>query len=352
MRDAIRVIVLGTGQMGTGIARIIDQKKGLELVGAYARRKERSGMDLAQALGLDNKPGIAVETDLQALIAKSCPELVIQATCSTLKDAEAEISFFLENAVNVISIAEEMTYPAAASPGTAKSLHDLAVRHEVSLLGTGINPGYVLDFLVLALTGVCSNVSAINAKRINDLSPYGPTVLNTQGVGLTRQEFEAGVADGSVTGHHGFSQSIQMIAARLGWKIDRIEETKEPIISSVRRETPLVTIEPGQAAGCNHTAVAYIDGSPVITFTHPQQVCPEMEGLETRDAIEIFGSPGVRFSGSPEIPGGEGTAALAVNMIPHVLNAAPGLYSMADLPIPSAILGDIRDMINAEDDHG
>ena len=149
-----------------------------------------------------------------------------------------------------------------------------------------------------------------------------------------------------MVGHFGFNESIRMIADTLGWEIERIEQRREPILASKRRETPFVTVEPGEVAGCHHSAVAYCNGEAVITLDHPQQVQPEREGITTGDTIEIRGIPDIRLSGSPEIPGGEGTAALAVNMIPRVLNASPGLYSMAELPVPAAILGDARDSLH------
>jgi 2,4-diaminopentanoate dehydrogenase len=202
--------------------------------------------------------------------------------------------------------------------------------------------------LVITLSGVCSEVQSITAKRVNDLLPYGPTVLASQGVGLTPMPFEQGLEDGTVVGHIGFVQSIHMIAATLGWEIDYIEQTREPIITQTSRATPFIKIEPGQVAGCLHTATAYRKGKPAITLVHPQQVAPQLDGLETGDSIEITGSPNVRLAGSPEIPGGQGTAALAVNMIPRVLSAEAGLYSMADLPVPAAMLGDARSRVHRD----
>jgi 4-hydroxy-tetrahydrodipicolinate reductase len=268
--------------------------------------------------------------------------VAIQATCSRIADAAAEILALLRNGVHVISIAEEMAYPTCASPALADQLHQLALVHKVAVVGTGINPGFVLDLLVIALSGVCANIRSITATRVNDLSPYGPTVLRTQGVGLTAEKFQAGLREGTVVGHVGFCQSIHMIAGALGWEIEQIRETREPIIARVRRETPFVTVAPGEVAGCLHTAVAYQQDTPVITLIHPQQVHPQLEGIETGDTIEICGTPNVRFNGSPEIPGGKGTIALAVNMIPRVLKAVPGLHTMADLPVPGAMLGDAR----------
>jgi len=127
--------------------------------------------------------------------------------------------------------------------------------------------------------------------------------------------------------------------------VERIEEHRQPIIARTRRETPFISVEPGQAAGCYHTATAYRAGRPVITLIHPQQIQPEREGVSTGDTIEIVGNPNVRLAGSPEIPGGIGTVAMAVNMIPTLLNATPGLHTLSDLPAPAAMLGDVRRFI-------
>ncbi len=335
MSEPIRVLLLGTGQMGQGIARLLLQKQGMELVGVVSRSSHRSlsGIELP------------VDHDLAAAIERTAPDIAIQANCSRLQEARGEIETLLQRGVNVISIAEEMAYPRASAPETASQLHQLALDNGVALLGTGINPGFVLDLLIIALSGVCHDIRAIHASRINDLSPYGPSVLDTQGVGLSEEAFYKGLEEGSVVGHFGFNESIRMIADTLGWELERIEQSREPIIASVRRESPHVVVEPGQVAGCHHRAIAYRHGEAVITLDHPQQLQPQREGVETGDSIEIKGRPDIQLSGSPEIPGGEATAALAVNMIPRVLNAAPGLYSMAELPVPAAILGDARERV-------
>jgi hypothetical protein len=346
MAEPIKVVVLGTGQMGAGMIRLLRQKQGVELVGVYGRRAERAGIDVGEALGLGMAIGVWISNDLPSLLDATRPHVALQATCSTMTEAVDDITTLLSRGVNVISIAEEMAYPAHQYPSMAKAIHALATEHRATVVGTGINPGFVLDFLVIALTGVCHTVHAITATRINDLSPYGPSVLTSQGVGLAPEAFIQGVADGSVVGHVGFPESISMIANAIGWQIDHIEQHREPIVSRVKRETPFVMVEPGLTAGCKHTAVAYMNGAPVIRLIHPQQIHPHLEQIETGDIIEIAGEPNLHIASHPEIPGGIGTTALAVNMIPRVMTAAPGLKSMADLPPPAAILGDIRDLMD------
>jgi len=343
--EPVRVMVLGTGQMGGGIARLVLARPGLKLVAVVARRPERRGVELARAIGLGEETGIAIHTDLEAAIRESRPQIAIQATCSTVADALPEITALLRHGVDVISIAEEMAWPATASPDRARDLRQLALAHGASVLGTGINPGFVLDLLVIALSGVCADIRSITATRVNDLSPYGPTVLASQGVGLSPQAFYQGLESGTVVGHFGFDESIHMIAATLGWEIERVEQRRVPIVSAVARQTPFVSIRPGDVAGCHHSAVAFRDGEPAIILDHPQQVLPGAEGVKTGDRIDIAGTPSISLAGSPEIPGGQGTVNLAVNMIPLVLNAAPGLYAMADLPVPRATLGDARQFL-------
>ena len=345
MEGTIRVVVLGTGQMGSGIIKLLLEKQGIEIAGVYGRRADRVGSDVGEVVGLGREIGVKLTNNLSELLEEARPHIAIQATCSKVVQAVDEIKTILNHGANIVSIAEEISYPAYEAPQLADEINKLALEKGVTVVGTGINPGFVLDLLVITLTGVCYSVESITAKRINDLSPYGPSVLTTQGVGITPEAFRKGVKDGSVVGHFGFPESISMIAKALGWKIDRIEQNREPIISNVKRETPFVTIEPGHTAGCTHTATAYMDGRPVINLVHPQQVHPHLEDVQTGDYIEIKGEPDVRFSGSPEIPGGIGTIALAVNMIPQAIKGAPGLKSMMELPAPAAIMGDIRTLI-------
>ncbi len=329
--------------MGSGIARLVLEKPQLELSGIFARRPERAGRDAGPLIGLGRDIGLRISNDLARAVQDSNAQVAIQATCSRVADAFDEIALLLQRGVNVISIAEEMAWPATASPVLAERLDRLDMDRGVSLVGTGVNPGFVLDLLPLVLSGACAEVRAIRAERVNDLSPYGPSVLRAQGVGLTPAQFEAGLKDGTLMGHFGFLQSIHMIAAALRWHIDRVEQTRQPIVSKVRRSTPVITIEPGQVAGCRHSAVAWSSGRQVINLIHPQQIQPELEGVATGDSILIEGTPEIRLSGSPEIPGGLATQALAVNLVPLILDAAPGLHAMNDLPTVTALPGGICD---------
>ncbi len=336
--DRIRVMVWGLGAMGSGVVRLAAVKPALAVVAGVDRDPAKVGLDLG--LVTEGRPmGLHVEGDAVQALSRLKPDVVVIATDSFLRTVGPQVEAAISTGCNVICLAEEMAFPWTVDAGEAERLDRLARQRGVTVLGTGINPGFVLDTLIIALTGVCHEIRRIRAARINDLSPFGPTVMRTQGVGTTPEEFAAGLASGTIVGHIGFQESAAMIAAAIGWHLDRVAEVREPIVATVRRETRYITVEPGQVAGCRHLAFGYQNGDLLLELEHPQQVAPAAEGVATGDYITIDGTPGLSLAIKPEIPGGLGTIAMAVNMIPKVVGARPGLLSMKDLPVPAAMLG-------------
>lgn len=335
----IRILQWGLGAMGSGMARLVLEKPGLQLVAAVDGRPDYVGKDVGEILGVGKSLGVTVTNQPEEVLNKQNVDLVLLATTSWTKQQMPDLRKIITAGLDCISIAEEMSAPEAHNPELAEEIDVLAKQYGVSVLGTGVNPGFVLDLLVVALSGVCHFVERIEASRVNDLSPYGPTVMRTQGVGTTPEAFAAGVADGSIVGHVGFPESIRMISDALGLAVDRIVETREPIISKVYRETPHVQVQPGMVAGCRHIGIGYCGDKEVIKLIHPQQIHPHLEGQDTGDYIHIYGKPEIHMANKPEIAGGIATMGVAVNMIPHVVAATPGLKRMIDLPVPAALMG-------------
>lgn len=338
--EPIRVLQWGLGAMGGGMARLMLEKPGLKIAAAIDSRPEYVGKDLGIVLGTGKNLGVIVTDKPEDVLDKEKIDIAILATTSWTKEQMPNLRQVISAGINCISIAEEMSDAEAQNPELAKELDDLAKKHGVSVLGTGVNPGYVLDLLVVMLTGGCHSVERIEASRVNDLSPYGPTVMKTQGVGTTPEAFRAGVADGSIVGHVGFPESIHMISSALGLGVDRIEQSREPIISKVHRETPHVVVEPGMVAGCAHIGIGYRGDKEVIKLIHPQQIHPQLEDQDTGDYIHIYGKPEIHMAIKPEVAGGIATMGIAVNMIPHVVQASAGLKRMIDLPTPAALMGE------------
>lgn len=347
MKDNVKVAIWGFGAMGSGMARMILNKKGIEIVGVCDMHPDRMGKDIHEVLGVErknNKP-VIINGNIEEVLTEKCCDIVLCATDSYTKDAFPRLKFCLEKKVNVISTAEEMSFPKAQNPELAEELDKIAKANGVSILGTGINPGHIMDLLVIVMTGCMVDVEHIEAKRVNSLSPFGPTVMHEQGVGFTVENFMKGVEDGSMAGHVGFHESVGMIGEALGWKVEKFEQQMKPIVTTVDRKSPYGFAKAGDVAGVNMTGQGYVDGEVKIDMIHPQQIEPEMEGTHTGDYVTIKGTPPINLANTPEVEGGLGTIAMCVNMIPQVINATPGLKTMIDLPVPHAIMGDFRDQI-------
>jgi len=331
--------------MGSGMADMLLKKKGVDIVGAVGRgAKVGKSMYDYMATPRGDRPDILIG-EPEDVIKEGAADVVLCCTDSFTKKAFDRLKFVLEKKINVVSCAEEMAYPKAQSPEEAKKLDDIAKANGVSILGTGINPGLIMDLLVVIMTGCCEEVEHIVSRRVNSLSPFGPVVMNEQGIGISKEEFLDGVKTGKLSGHVGFHESINMIADAIGWKVDKVTQSMEPIITDVERVAPHKTATPGQTAGCAMKGFGYVDGELKIEMDHPQQIEPEQVGVQTGDYVIITGKPNINMVNSPEVPGGIGTIAMCVNMIPHVINARPGLWTMIDLPVPRAIMGDMRDLI-------
>lgn len=345
--ENVKVIIWGFGAMGSGMAKMLLNKKGVEIVGVCDMAEHRVGKDMYEVLGVDiegRKP-VIINSNIEDIVKNTKADIALLATDSFTRKAFDKIKFMLENKINVISTAEEMAYPEAQEPELAKELDRIAKDNGVSVLGTGINPGLIMDLLVVTLTGCMLDVNHIEAKRVNSLSPFGPAVMEEQGVGITVDEFEKGIKDGTLAGHVGFAESIKMIGDAIGWPVEKIETQMAPIVTSVDRKSPHGFAAAGNVAGVNMTGQGYVDGKVKIDMIHPQQIEPEMEGTFTGDYITIKGTPEVNMAINPEVEGGLGTIAMCVNMIPHVINARAGLKTMIDLPVPRAIMGDVRELI-------
>lgn len=343
--ENIKIAIWGFGAMGAGMAHMLYKKTGVDIVGVCDLHPDRVGKSVSHVLGVDKWQDVIIGSDIAKVLDNCDADLCLLATDSFTRGAYDKMQRIMEKGINVITTAEEMAYPQAQEPALAQQLDEIARANGVTVLGTGINPGMIMDLLVVCLTGCMETVEHIEAKRVNSLSPFGETVMEEQGVGISEAEFNQRVAADDLAGHVGFSESVQMIADAIGWKVDKFQQQMKPILTTMDRKSPYGFAAAGHLAGINMTGQGYVDGEVKIDMIHPQQIEPEMEGTYTGDYIKLQGSPEVNMAITPEVDGGIGTIAMCVNMIPHVLNARPGLKTMIDLPVPRAIMGDMRDMI-------
>ncbi|MBC2400009.1 NADP-binding protein [Clostridium tetanomorphum] len=333
--------------MGSGIAKMILGKKGFTIVGAIDMDPNKVDKKLYEVLSVEkNEDNNCIITDkAEEVVKKGFADVCIIATASFTKTVFPLIKMAAEAGMDIVTTAEEMSYPRALDPELSDEMDKIAKDNKVSILGTGVNPGFIMDLMVIALTGVCDTVDKINVTRINDLACFGKAVMVEQGIGLKPEEFKEGVKNDTVAGHVGFIQSFGMFEEAFNIKLNNIRQEKEPIITNVPRTTEVASVKLGDVAGCRQLGYASLKDKEFIVMEHPQQIRPELEKVDTGDYISIKGCPNIDLQIKPEIPGGIATIAICVNMIPHVMNATPGLKTMLDLPVPRAIISDVRELV-------
>ena len=324
----------GLGPIGAAVAQEVAQRPGFKIVGGIDNDPAKAGRDLGDVVDLSGgRIGVKVEPNASRL-KKMKPDVVVLCTNSSMKAVMPQLEAILKAKVPVVSTTEELSYPVYTNVRQAAKVHKWAQKAKVAVLGTGVNPGFVMDALPIALTAACQRVDRISVTRIQDARSRRLPFQQKIGAGLTTEQFQKRVEEGSIR-HVGFTESIAMIADSLGWSLDRISDTVEPKLAQVTISSEYLAVDPGYVCGIVQEGIGYRKKEPVIRLYMEAY----LGAPEPLDAIEIDGSPrlSVRIPGG--IHGDIATAALVVNSIPKVLAARPGLHTMRDLPLPSFFPG-------------
>jgi 4-hydroxy-tetrahydrodipicolinate reductase len=198
------------------------------------------------------------------------------------------------------------------------------------VLGTGVNPGFTMDALPIALSALCERVDRIEVRRVQDARIRRLPFQQKIGAGLTREQFERQV-DKGVVRHVGFTESVQMIGDALGWKLERITEEISPQMADAPVESELLAVDPGYVCGIIQHAVGYVQGEARITL----RLEAYLGAPEPFDSVLIEGTPRIYSKVDGGVHGDIATASIAVNAIPAVIAAAPGLRTVRDMRLPS-----------------
>ena len=322
-----RVVQMGVGAIGREICRLVLERLPLQLVGAIDTDPDLVGRSLHEILGLKEECGVVISNNAAAILEASEPDVVVHTTLSHLPDVVHQIEQAAMHGANVVSTTEELLFPWLNRPGEAGKLDLVALDNKVTILGTGVNPGFVLDTLAVMTTAVCRQVDRVEGRRVVDAATRRRPLQRKIGAGMSVAEFESLAAQGKM-GHVGLPESVALIARGVGWQWEKIEQKTEPVVAEREVHTEFVHVRPGQVAGIRNTAWAIVEGREKIRLELQMYVGAE----EPYDEIKILGTPNmvVRIPGGT--PGDDATAAILVNAIPTVAEAPPGLLTMLDIP--------------------
>ncbi len=328
MSRDLKIIHVGLGPIGVGIARMVLAKEGLKVVGACDPAAEKANKDLGDVLGLGKILRIKVAGDPVKFIKSAKADVAVVSTTSSAKVVKATIEALINRGINVVTTCEEFAYPVPANAKVFRDLDVIAKKKKVTVLGTGVNPGFAMDALALTMTAPCESVSRVSVTRIVDAGTRRLPLQRKVGAGLSLAQFSRAKAEGTVR-HVGLPESVQMIADSLGFKLERVEETLEPAIAPRDLNTDYLRIAAGTAAGIKQSARGYTKAGLAISLDLHMYVGAD----SPKDHIVIDGSPSMDMTVKGGIAGDIATAAISVNAIPKVMSARPGVLTMRDIPL-------------------
>ncbi len=333
MSRAIRVVQFGVGPIGLACARTILDKQAtglVELVGVVDVDPAKAGQDIGVLVG-QGRTGLLVSDDAEALLRTEKPAVVIHSTSSFLADVVDQLVMCARLGANVVSSTEELSFPDPEQADLTDRIHGACLEYGVTVLGTGVNPGYAMDALVVMATAPCVRVDHVDVERVVNAGLRRGPLQRKIGAGISPAEFEVRKATGRF-GHIGLVQSVRLVTEALGLNGATITNTLEPVTAQRRIVTDVVDVQPGSVAGIHQVATAVSEAREMVRLDLTMAV-----GIERSfDRVRISGDPPIELMADGGIFGDTATVGTLVNSVPVVLAAAPGLARVIDLPVGRA----------------
>lgn len=324
----IKIAQFGLGPIGIETLKLAATKSWIKIIGAVDIDPAKTGRPLSEITGLEELRRAKVCRSFAELPAK--PDVVFHTSVSRMADAFDQLAPIIRAGVSVVSSCEELLFPRLRQPRLAAKLHALCRKHDARALGTGVNPGFVMDTLAICLTAVCREVERIEIERVVNASLRRLPLQMKIGSGLPPDEFRDLFRRGKM-GHVGLVESLALVAHALRWKLGEISETCEPMIAPRNIQTDFLQVASGLTCGIHHHAEARA-GARHIGLDLKMY----LEAADPHDAVTIHGDPPIHARINGGIHGNRATVAALVNAAPKVLAAPPGLLLMTDIALPCA----------------
>ncbi len=333
----IKVIQQGLGEIGKGILRSFIER-GYEIVGAVDIREDLAGKKLKDIGIKGNFEDLRIEKDWREVLKRERVDIFSNSTLSSFLDLLPELEEIIKsgNVRGIISTCEELSFPYLRFYNQACALDEMLKHQVISLLATGVNPGFVMDTLPLVATAPCLNVERVEVERLINASKRREAFQRKIGAGTTIEEFQKLVKEGKIR-HVGLSESTAMIAVGLGYDIRdkdiEIEESiPEPIIAKKDLKTEFVEVKKENPSGVYQYAYCSYKGKKIVSLEFRAAVDIE----ESYDSTKIFekrkSEPTIHLKAIGGVFGDNATVSMVVNCAPFLLEATPGLKTMLDVP--------------------
>ena len=325
----LNIVQVGLGPLGQKVVRFAVERGALAVVGAVDPAPGKAGRDLGEVCDL-GVLGVRVAPDLAGALAGQRPEVAVVTTVSGLKALVPQLEPIAAAGLHIVSTCEELSYPWETQPELAKRLDETCRRHGVACIGTGVNPGFLMDYLPCVLTSVCQHVERVCVSRVQDASKRRVPFQQKIGAGLSLADFERKATDGTLR-HVGLTESMHLIARALNWKLDRIVESLDPVVAREEITSGYVRIAAGMACGVEQTGRGFMGAREAIRLQFRAAVGEK----ESYDTVEITGIPDLKSTIPGGVNGDVATCAITLNACRAIGRCTPGLKTMLDLPVPT-----------------
>ena len=327
----IKVVQFGLGPIGLESLKLAAEQSWLEVTGGIDIDPTKVGKSLADLTGFAHLASARVYPSLAALFAAvGQPDVVLHTAGSSAAASFEQMKPALELGISVASTCEELIFPALKTPQLAADYDALCQRSGARIAGTGVNPGFVMDILPICLTGVSRDVRSIYVERVVNASTRRQPLQAKIGSGQNPEAFRAKFAAGKA-GHAGFQQSVALLAHAMGWKLDEIRETCEPVVATSRVVTQFFDVAPGQSLGIHQKCFGLSGGETRIKLDLQMY----LDAPLPHDAIVVKGRPDLNLVLNGGVAGDDATVAALINIVPRLLAAAPGVRLMTELAVPA-----------------
>ena len=327
--DRLRTIHYGIGAIGSEIVRTVLNNTEFEIVGAIDAHPAKAGRDLGEAAAVGRTIGVPVAYEAEPVLADIYADVVVHTTGSSMMEVYPQLMAIVSAEKSVVSTCEELSFPWVRYPELSQKLDRRARETGVRILGTGVNPGFVMDTLPLILLTASQQVQSIRVTRIVDVGKRRIQLQRKVGVGLSVMAFQQAAGSGGL-GHVGLRESLFMIADTLGWKLEDVRETIEPVVAKDKKNTEYFSVDRGYSAGLKQSAVGMLNGREAIRLDLEMS----LGAANPQDTVEIDGAPPIKVVIPGGVQGDMATAAVVVNCIPAIARSRQtGLLTMRDLPL-------------------
>lgn len=327
----IKIIQIGIGALGKQVLTYALEREGIQVLGAVDLSPELHGKDIGTLCGMEER-NVAVSATIGEAISAAArqPEVAVLTTVSSIEKLVPQVEEAAQFGLHIVSTCEELSFPWKQHPEAAGRIHDICVKNNVACLGTGVNPGFLMDYLATAVTCVHQRVDHIFVERIQDASSRRIPFQKKIGAGLSREEFMEEKKKGTLR-HVGLPESVDFIAAAMNWQLDKNIESLEPVLADRKITNGYKPIEKGMPAGVYQTGTGFVNGEEKIKLHFRAAVGEE----KSYDRITVKGLPDLETEIKGGVNGDIATCAITVNAIRSITKCIPGLKTMLDIPVPS-----------------